>query len=418
MRAQHPIPRPSAALEPTPANMPLPSGPVPGPASRSERKSALGLFPADSTCGRKEPRVGATFVARLGGPVSGQGLAGGAGGDRRAKPSRSCLGLVGVLLICTLACLGCREQVSAPLPPVPTNAVALVGTQAISAETFQLEWARRAQSAAGLFPTPAAKQALLEELIGFEALRQKAVAAGYDRDPEIAASLARLIVVKYQADQFAKLGAPKVAAGEIAEFYRNHPERFGAPEQVRAAVIEMAVPRAAAPEKRAEAAARAAAVWSEARTNASPDGTFGLLAQRHSAHQPSRYRGGDIGWWTRGTTNSEWPPAVMAALFSLAQPGELAPVIATPAGFYLVKLVEREPARVRPLAEVQDGVAYLVARRKEQERQEELRASAKQGLAIRINQALLESIAAPSAEAKPPGGPGQPISSPGRDARP
>jgi parvulin-like peptidyl-prolyl isomerase len=284
----------------------------------------------------------------------------------------------------------------------------MVGTQAITAEAFQFELTRRAQSAPGRFADPAAKQAVLEELIRFEALHQKALAAGYDRDPQIAASLKRMIVSKYQEDQLAKLGAPKVTPEEIAEFYQKNPERFGTPAKVRAALIELKVPRTATPEKRAEAAARAAAALAEARTNAAPEATFGLVAQKYSEHQASRYRGGDIGWLTVGVTNSEWPPVVVEALFKLSQPGETSPVIETPAAFYLVKLVERQPAKLRPLAEVQDGVAYLVARQKEQQRQEELHAMLKQGLNIQINQALLDSISVPRQDTRPPGVPGGP----------
>ena len=84
------------------------------------------------------------------------------------------------------------------------------------------------------------------------------------------------------------------------------------------------------------------------------------MAQNHSEDQASRYRGGDIGWLTVGDTNAPWDPAMLAAVSKLAQPGDLAPVVSTPEAFYLVKLVERQPASVRPLEAVKDGIAYLV----------------------------------------------------------
>ena len=61
---------------------------------------------------------------------------------------------------------------------------------------------------------------MLEELIRFEALHQKALAAGYAQDPEVAADLKRRIVAKYLQDQMGRLPPPPVTAAEITEYYR------------------------------------------------------------------------------------------------------------------------------------------------------------------------------------------------------
>jgi parvulin-like peptidyl-prolyl isomerase len=328
------------------------------------------------------------------------------------SPSRSCLwcawaGLAwsGLLLITS-----CRERES--VAPFPANVVAMVGTQAIPAETFQAELARRFRSSASGLAGPKEKEVLLQEMISQEVTYQRALAAGYDRDPQIAANLKRMIVAKFQEDQLAKLGPAQPTAGDIADYYAHHQAHFGTPERIRGALIELRVARSATPEKRAELAGQAAAIRAEALTNASPDHTFGLVAQRHSEHQASRYRGGDVGWLSAGVTNTEWPSAVREALFALAQPGDVSPVIETPTAFYLAKLVERQAAKVRPLDEVKEGVAYLVRQQEEHQRQQELQARLNQGFDIRINQALLESIASPQTNPKPPGWPGGPSSSP------
>ncbi len=298
----------------------------------------------------------------------------------------------------------CREQkLSAPMP---ANVVAMVGDQAITRESLENELTRRAGVSRKSFGDPKEKQAVLEEMIRFEVLHQKALAAGYDKDPQIVASLKRMVVARFQEDQLVKLGQPEVTPEDITHYYNDNPQRFGTPEKVHAAMIEIKVARTAMAEKRAEVAARAEAVLAEARTNTSSDRTFGLVAQKNSEHQPSRYRGGDIGWLTVGVTNNEWPPAVTEAIFNISRPGEISPVIETPAAFYVVKLIERLPASVRPLAEVKDGVVYLVARQKEQQQQDKLLTALKQGLDIRINRALLESISVPARETKPPGLPG------------
>ncbi len=107
-----------------------------------------------------------------------------------------------------------------------------------------------------------------------------------------------------------------------------------------------------------------------------------------------------------GDTNAPWDEAVLRTISQLSEPGELAPVIETPTAFYLVKLSDRQPASMRPLAEVQDGIAYLVAREKEREQQEELYARAIQGLPICINDAVLETISLPANAMQPAAMPG------------
>ena len=317
---------------------------------------------------------------------------------------KPCLNLPVVILVgTTLLWTSCRKQNAAT--PMPTNAVAMVGAQVITRESFQHELTRRTRLSPGGYADPQEKEALVEEMIRFEVLHQKALAAGYDKDPQIAAVLEQMIAARYREDQLARLQPPKVTAEDIADYYRKNPERFGTPEKVRVALIEIKVTRTATPEKRAELAKKAGTLLAEARSTAAADGTFGLVAQNHSDDQASRYQGGDIGWLTVGDTNAPWDPAVLAAISRLDQPGDLAPVISTPEAFYLVKLVERQPASARPLETMKDGIAYLVARQKERQQLDDFYAALKQGLKIRTNRALLESICVPVREPRPPGVP-------------
>jgi len=292
---------------------------------------------------------------------------------------------------------------------LPSNAVATVNGQVIAHDTFVKELARRPAAFAGGQAGSDEKQALLEQLIRFEVLYQKALAAGYDKDPEIVAEIKRMVAAKYLEDQMAKLGHPKVGDEEVAAYYKTHADRFGGSGKVRVALIELKVPRTAQAERRAEVANLAQALLAEAATNPPADGTFGLLAQHHSEDQASRYRGGDIGWVSVDDTNTVWDPAVMAAILKLKVPEELAPVIETPTAFYLVKLVERRPARARPLPDVKAGIEWLVARERAEQQEQAFYNALKQGLQIRTNHALLEAIPLPAKNpGAPPAGPGAP----------
>jgi parvulin-like peptidyl-prolyl isomerase len=284
--------------------------------------------------------------------------------------------------------------------------VALVEGQAITREAFESELARRGTLLAGRDSEAEEKAALLEEMVRFEVLYRKALAEGYGKDAEIQADLKRIIVAKFQERHFARAEQPKVSAEEIADYYRRNQEQFGTRERVRVALIELKIPRTAIADKRAELARKAEAVLAEAKVTPAADGTFGSVAQTYSEDQASRYRGGEIGWWTVGATNTAWDPALPAAAFQLTTPGEFGPVISTPSAFYLVRLIERQPARVRPLESVKDGVVYLAAREKEKREREEMYRALRKGLRIQTNQAVLESIRLPTNTPQPPAGPG------------
>jgi peptidyl-prolyl cis-trans isomerase C len=68
---------------------------------------------------------------------------------------------------------------------------------------------------------------------------------------------------------------------------------------------------------------------------------FATLAVNNSQDLSTRVAGGDAGWFPRGWLTQ---PEVEQAAFAL-QPGETSEVIKSTLGFYIVRVVEREPAR-------------------------------------------------------------------------
>ena len=68
---------------------------------------------------------------------------------------------------------------------------------------------------------------------------------------------------------------------------------------------------------------------------------FASLALENSLDMGSRAAGGDLGWFPRGVLAA---PEVEAAVFALS-PGETSDVIASAAGYHIVKVLEIDPAR-------------------------------------------------------------------------
>lgn len=102
-----------------------------------------------------------------------------------------------------------------------------------------------------------------------------------------------------------------------------------------------------------EAAAR------EAKRRLEEGEDFAVLARRISSG-PSRERGGDLGWFSRGQID----PAFEAAAFAL-EPGRLSDPVRTPFGFHIIQVLERRTADPPPLTpELESRIrAEIFARR-------------------------------------------------------
>jgi len=304
----------------------------------------------------------------------------------RARLPLILLGLAGLWLA-----TGCRRAPSEP--PLPTDAVARVADQVISVEALQQELARRSRVSSGASNNSNQTRALLEDMIRFEVLYASALRAGYGQKPEVQAALKRLIVAQYRESLETNRPVPgQFSEADIADYYRRHAERYGTPEQVRAALIFSPLASTATPEKQAQVRQRAEAIRAQALAGAAGEATFALLAQTNSAHQPTRYRGGDLGWLTREAAARDWEPALVDALFGLRQAGQISPVVPGKDGLYLFKLVERKPASGRPLAEVRDAIAYHLARDQAAQQDQARYAQLKAGVDIRINEPALARL--------------------------
>jgi hypothetical protein len=306
-----------------------------------------------------------------------------------------------VVLVWTIALVSCSPSNDANSPPIsrdslePTQSVlATVEGKAITVAEFRAELERRAQGLSGSYSTTEQKRGLLEEMVRFEVLLAKAKAAGYDRDPEVIARVSQLIVGKFEQNELAKreVAAP-VSDAEIKDFYRRNQDKFGMPESVRAAVIYLRSSRKATAESQAEFARKAQTVLAEAR-EADAAG-FSRLAQKYSEDQATRYAGGETGWLTL-LAPGRWDRAVITAAFAIEKAGDCAPLIAAPEGWFIVRLVERRPATVRPLDQVSEAIAYQLAQEKQRQQQVDFIEEMKRGLKIEMNTSLLEKISTPT----------------------
>lgn len=303
-------------------------------------------------------------------------------------------------LLCLLVVAGCGSDPEIP-PPPPANTltdevVAVVGEERITREDFQAEVERRSQGRAGAYATPESRARLLEELIESKAVLIRAREANFDQRPATTAQIERLIADKYREERRADLFAtePSVGPAQIAAYYQANPAQFQVPAAVRAGVIRVQVSRHAGEDQRASLQERADAIRREA---AETDGDgFARLARRHSDDQATRYIGGDTGWLGEGEATPRWDPAVVRAVRELEEPGAVAPLVETDAGYHVVRLIARRPSGTRPLEEVSENIRHRLLHAAREERERELARSLRHGLSIEINHALLKALPAPA----------------------
>jgi len=279
--------------------------------------------------------------------------------------------------------------------------VARVGEQTITVDDLERELAAQREGGAVSVVAPARRRAVLDDLIRREVLAQNARAAGYAEHPEVVATVERALVAQFRDEQMeARLVAVAVSDPEIEAYYRAHRADYTTPERVRAALIWISVPPRATDAKRRELREKAEAASAEAASGED----FGALAVRYSHDQASRYRGGDTGWLVRGP-EERWDPQVMDAVFALRDPGDVSPLVTTPLGFAVAKLIERRPQETRPLEAGRRHIYERLLKQKRRDAYEAFLAEMERNVEVEVDEQLLGSLPAPAPLA---GGPSLP----------
>jgi len=256
---------------------------------------------------------------------------------------------VSVIGAAAMLMVGCGRQA----PPAP-DVLATVDGRAVTERTFRYWWEKQP-----MVDTPQARQMLLDKLVGRSSLSAAAREAGLDEDPVVAEQIESLLISRLKELELQpKMVAIEVAESEITACYESRKEsRYTVPERSRLAVLWFATrgvePLVARYKPRLEKA-RAQTLSPENGIPVSQG--FGKLSIPNSEHAPSRYKGGIIGWSETVPHTDPWRSAVLEIAGKLERPGQLSEVIVRDEGLFLVRLVERKPARIRDLAEVREAI--------------------------------------------------------------
>jgi len=203
---------------------------------------------------------------------------------------------------------------------------------------------------------------LLEEMITEALLLQEARRRHLDRDTEVRRLLKearRQILVGRLLEVMRAEQTVEITSEEIAQAYQANVARFTEPETFRASHIltedEDAAKKALKRVKGGE--------------------EFAAVAQELSM-DPTRARGGDIGFFRKGQLIPEFEEVAMKL-----KPGEMSGVVESSLGYHVILLTEHRASRQRPLEETREQIRVQLETQKKQRHVEEtlqqLRADAK-----------------------------------------
>ena len=259
--------------------------------------------------------------------------------------------------------------------------IATYAGKQFTSEDFRREVERLPPRSRAQLTTPERKRQFVDNFILNELLSEQGRAKGYDQDPEIVRQIddlrQRLVVQRVMRDY---QEAPVLSDEEIKTYYDQNQRLFSG-AQIHAAHI-LVKDESLANQLRAQ-------------LDSAPD-KFDELAKTNSVDTATAARGGDLGFFGQGRMVAEFERAA----FALENPGDLSPIVHTPFGYHIIKLLERKDGPSKPFDEVKDRIRVAMVNQRRQElvtqRFDKVKADAK----IEVHDAVLDKMELPS----PPSG--------------
>ena len=177
--------------------------------------------------------------------------------------------------------------------------------------------------------------------------------ARYDRDPERYSGGKVLYYTELNIPYLEPMNVA-LTRQEVERFHLENLDRYSAPEQLRARHI-LVSPEAGGAE--ANEAARRKAQDLLQRLRAGED--FAELARRYSDDEPTRAKGGDLGFFGRGVMLDAFERTVFAL-----KVGDTSDLVRTEAGWHIIRVIDQLPLVAEPLKYVYVNVGWDAASRK------------------------------------------------------
>ncbi|TVQ34872.1 MAG: hypothetical protein EA370_09995 [Wenzhouxiangella sp.] len=279
-------------------------------------------------------------------------------------------------------------------PDEPSDWIARIDGEFITAEDFVHEMRRRGGNRPGQYHDTEQKMALLESMLFQRAVVLAARTEGLDSRPEIRRSLDQILINHYFQNHLRpRQESLRISDEAVREMYEANADDYTIPARRRVAMIQIDVPDRAPPEVRESLRERAEQARTLATELNGPVPHFGRLAIEYSEDTASRYRNGVIGWIGESAPERyRFDPVVIAAANAMNESGDISEVLEGDGAYYIVRLVSLEPARARSLEELSDGIRQRLMQEHYRAEEQAFRSEILAGVNTEIRTRALEAI--------------------------
>jgi peptidyl-prolyl cis-trans isomerase C len=151
-----------------------------------------------------------------------------------------------------------------------------------------------------------------------------------------------------------QVGAMEVNDAEALAYYEGNKADYNTPEEVKASHILIKVAPSASTEEKAAAKEKAEKLLKQVKEG----GDFAALAKDNS-DCPSKAKGGDLGFFERGTMVKEFADAAFAM-----QVGQVSDIVETQFGYHIIKVTDRKPAGLTPFEKAKPDIVKALEQTK------------------------------------------------------
>jgi len=283
------------------------------------------------------------------------------------------------------------------------EAVAHVGSKAITAADFRATIAEQPAFSHARYKSLDRKKELLDIMVRQELLLAEARRRKLDQDPEVKATIDRVLVQKLTrvyTDEQAR--APEA---DLRRYYDEHKAEFVTPTRVRVAHLFLAAPEK--DPKRAQAVAEANRLLKEAKAKDAKGEKQALemLASQRSEDAATKATGGDLGFKTREELAAAWGSELANAALSLKTVNEIGPVVATSKGVHVIRLLSRHDGYETSFEAARSRIEARLSVERRTRSIDELVADLRTKTKVEIDEKALSAVDVSSAEDRPSAAP-------------
>lgn len=209
---------------------------------------------------------------------------------------------------------------------------------------------------------PQQLERVVREQLVYKTVLAEARQKGWDKRPELQPLIERArdqVIVQSYVSNVARPDDNYPSEEELKQFYEANKAQLQAPAQYQIAQIFLPAPAGAEKAKADEAEKKIKDLG--ARLTKAP-GDFAKLARENSAHKESAEKGGEIGW-----VSEEQMVAEIRSVVVKMNKGDVSQPVRTSAGWHIIRVLDKKPPTVRPLAEVRGRLVAAMRQRKMQE---------------------------------------------------